>query len=76
MVATKAPACPVCRGVEPRTVDRLLLLGRGPRFIAPRFGVDRKAVAKHRDLCLVGDRRASVVADLRRMAGVEGEGGA
>ena len=32
-----------------------------------------KAVAKHRDVCLVGERRQAVGADLRSMAG-EAEG--
>lgn len=59
--------CPVCSGPEPWIVDKLLLLGRGPRFVAPRFGVDRRAVARHRDACLVGERRAAVEADLRAM---------
>jgi hypothetical protein len=54
--------------MEPETVDRLLLVGYGPRFIAQRWGIDRKAIAKHRDRCLVGERRAGVEADLRSMA--------
>jgi hypothetical protein len=65
-------ACKVCSGMEPRTVDRLLLLGYGVRFVASRFGVSRRDVSGHRDSCLVGDRRAAVVADLREMAGGEG----
>ena len=67
--------CPGCSGPEPWTVDRLLLLGRGPRFVARHFGAGRKDVAKHRDACLVGERRAAVERDLRGMAGT-GEGAA
>lgn len=71
-------ACQVCSGPEPRTVDRLLLLGYGPRFVAHRFGVGRRHVAKHRDLCLVGERYAAVAGDLCSMAeiGKRGGGGA
>lgn len=72
MAAAGAPDCRVCSGPEPWTVDRLLLLGRGPRFIARHFGVDRRAVAKHRDGCLTGERRAVAEKDIRVMAG---EGG-
>jgi hypothetical protein len=60
--------------MEPETVDRLLVLGYGPRFIETRWGIARWRIKKHRDECLVGERRAGVEADLRRMAGmVEGE---
>ncbi len=59
--------CKVCRGPEPYIIDKLLLLRRGPRFIAPIFGHTRQAVAAHQDRCLVGERRAKVEADLRRM---------
>ena len=74
MPPTKTAGCPVCSGPEPKTADRLLLLGRGPRFVAHHFGVDRRHVARHRDRCLVGDRRAAVVADLKGM--IEGGKGA
>ena len=75
--AGRTPDCPVCAGAEPGTVDKLLLLGHGPRWIAPKFGHTRRAVAKHRGLCLVGERRAAVEEDLREMAGTtEGGGGA
>jgi hypothetical protein len=55
-------------------VDRLLLVGRSPRRIAPVFGVTRRAVQEHRDLCLTGERREKVEADLMRMAS-EARGG-
>jgi hypothetical protein len=54
--------------MDPKTVDRLLVVGHGPRFVAQRWGFTRKAVARHRDLCLVGERRAEVEEDLRGMA--------
>ncbi len=61
--------------MEPETVDRLLVLGYGPRFVAQRWGIPRHHIKRHRDECLVGERRTAVVADLQRMAGmVEGEG--
>ena len=67
--------CRVCRSPEPRTVDRFLVLGtRGPRSLAKPLGLDRRDIAMHRDRCLVGERRAKVEADLRRMA-AEVEGG-
>ena len=72
MAMQRRGSCKVCRGMEPKTVDRLLLVGYGPRFISARWGIDRKAVAKHRDLCLVVERRAAVEADLRSMATDEG----
>ena len=66
--------CPVCKGPEPGTIDRLLLVGRAPRWIAPKFGHRRRDVARHEKTCLVGQRRAKVEADLERMA-EEAEGG-
>jgi len=62
-------ACRICMGMEPETVDRLLLVGYGPRFVAQRWGVTRQDVKSHRDRCLVGDRRKRVEADLVRLAG-------
>ena len=64
-----AGGCAVCSGWEPETIDRLLLVGYGPRFIAQRWGVTRHVVAKHRDRCLTGARLAATEADLVRMAG-------
>jgi hypothetical protein len=61
--------CGICRGMEPETVDRLLAVGYGPRFVASRWGVTRQVVARHRDRCLVGDRLAATEAALARMAG-------
>ncbi len=78
-MGTNAKACKVCSHMEPETVDRLLAAGYGPNFISRRWGLARWRIKKHRDECLVGERRASVEADLRRMAGMaegmaEGEG--
>ena len=75
MSATRrTPDCRVCAGPEPYTVDRLLLIGRSPRRIAPVFGHTRRAVRSHRDRCLVGERRAKVEADLLRTADEPGRG--
>ncbi len=61
--------CAVCSGMEPETVDRLLAVGYGPRFVASRWGHRRQEVRSHRDRCLVGARLAATEADLGRMAG-------
>jgi hypothetical protein len=61
--------CRVCSGWEPQTVDRLLSVGYGPRFISARWGHDRKVVAHHRDRCLTGERLAATESALSRMAG-------
>ncbi len=61
--------CGICMGMEPETVDRLLLVGYGPRFVSERWGVTRKVVAKHRDRCLTGDRLKTTERALDRMAG-------
>jgi hypothetical protein len=60
--------CSVCSGIEPRTIDRLLLAGHGIRFVKDRWGHSRQDVKRHRDRCLVGDRRKRVEADLVRMS--------
>ena len=62
-------ACRICMGMEPETVDRLLAVGYGPRFVASRWGVTRQVVAKHRDRCLRGERLAATEAALDRMSG-------
>ncbi len=59
--------CKVCSAMEPKTIDRLLVVGYGPQFVASRWGLRRQHVKKHRDECLVGVRRAEVVADLQQM---------
>jgi len=60
------PKCSVCEGFEPRTVNRLLGLGYGSRFIAARFpGVSRKDVRRHAEVCLP-PKLEEVHADLRR----------
>ncbi len=60
-------ACGICMGMEPETVDRLLLVGYGPRFVAQRWGVTRQVVKRHRDRCLVGERLKATEADLVRL---------
>jgi hypothetical protein len=67
-----AGACPICSGMEPETVDRLLLVGYGPRFVAQRWGVPRQVVAKHRDRCLTGGRLKATEAALSRMGAKPG----
>ena len=62
-----AGGCPVCSGIEPRTIDRLLLIGYGPRFVSGRWGHRRQDVRRHRDRCLQGDRLAATEADLVRL---------
>jgi hypothetical protein len=59
--------CLVCTAPDTKTLDRLLVFGYGPSFIAARWGLKRHHVKKHRDLCLVGERQRAVEADLRRM---------
>ncbi len=61
--------CRVCSGWEPETVDRLLLVGHGIRFVADRWGHTRQVVKRHRDACLQGDRLAATEAALVRMSG-------
>ena len=56
-------------GFEPETIDRLLLVGHGIRFVSARWGHTRRDVKAHRDRCLVGDRLAATEAALDRMAG-------
>jgi hypothetical protein len=63
-------SCTVCQAIEPKTIDRLLVFGYGPRSIAERWGLRRHHVNKHRNECLVGERRQAVEADLRSGEGV------
>ena len=67
-----AGACRICMGMEPETVDRLLAVGHGIRFVAQRWGVTRQVVAKHRDRCLTGGRLAATQAALSRMGAKPG----
>ncbi len=69
-----AGPCKVCGGFEPHTVDRLLLVGHGIRFVADRWGHTRQVVKRHRDRCLVGDRLKATEADLARMSASAGGG--
>jgi hypothetical protein len=68
-------ACRVCRHMEAKTIDRFLSLPagtpgkRGPRSLAPVFGLDRRDIATHAKNCLVRERRARVEADLSRLGG-------
>jgi len=68
-------ACRVCSGFEPQTIDRLLVVGHGVRFVSERWGIPRWVVKRHRDVCLVGDRLAATEADLARLAAKPGVGG-
>ncbi|MBA3635964.1 MAG: hypothetical protein H0W57_06040 [Rubrobacteraceae bacterium] len=62
--------CPVCSHMDAKTIDRFLSLPagtpgkRGPRSLAPVFGVDRRAIAQHDTSCLADKRREQVLADL------------
>ena len=53
--------------MEPETVDRLLLVGYGPRFVSERWGHDRRDVKSHRDHCLTGERLKTTRGALSRM---------
>jgi hypothetical protein len=59
--------CKVCTGVEPRTVNRLLGVGYGIRFVAKRFPhLNRKEVKRHQQECFPG-MRDEVAQDLVRL---------
>jgi hypothetical protein len=63
-----ADKCRACAALEAKTIDRLLVFGRGPKFVSERWGsLSRRDVRLHRDRCLVGQRRKAVMADLRSM---------
>ncbi len=62
-----AGGCAVCSGWEPETIDRLLVVGHGIRFVSARWGHTRQVVKRHRDVCLQGDRLAATEADLVRL---------
>ncbi len=69
--------CVVCRGLEPTNLNRMLMLGWSPRFIASRWGYSRKAIKRHIDVCLTENERENVKRDLYAMAARaarEGEG--
>jgi hypothetical protein len=68
--------CKACGSFEPYTINRLLALGYGSRFVAERMpGLTRKDVRRHKESCLPGVLE-EVNEDLRRMGGVEeGRGG-
>ncbi len=56
--------------MDAKTIDRFLAMPagtpgkRGPRSLAPVFGVDRRAISKHGRLCLTDARREEVLAGL------------
>ncbi len=64
VMATK---CKVCGHMEAYTVNRFLVMApgtpgkRGPRSLAPVFGLDRRDIARHERVCLVGERRQRVL---------------
>ncbi len=67
--------CPACHHMDATTLDRLLLMDgvgaggkRGPRSLAPVFGLDRRVIARHANVCLAGERRKKSVAKLWAMA--------
>ena len=71
-----AKLCPVCRGLEPTNLNRMLLLGWSPRFIASRWGYSRAAIRRHIKECLTESERENVKRDLYAMVdrGERGEG--
>ena len=67
--------CAACRHMDVVTLDRLLLLDgvgaggkRGPRSLAPVFGLDRRVIARHAKECLAGERREKLLGRLWTMA--------
>jgi hypothetical protein len=62
-------ACKVCKAVEADIINRLLEVGYGPGFVSARWGLKRHHVKKHRDECLVGERRKKVEADRTNIEG-------
>ena len=70
-----ATKCKVCGSMDAVTVNRFLVLPpgtpgkRGARSLAPVFGLDRRDIARYERMCLVGERRERVEADLERLGG-------
>jgi hypothetical protein len=68
-------SCMICAHMERLTIDRFLSLPpgtpgkRGPRSLAPVFGVDRRDIAQHDKSCLTDERREQVLADLQEGGG-------
>ncbi len=67
--------CPACAHMDATTLDRLLLMDgvgaggkRGPRSLAPAFGLDRRVIARHAKQCLVGERREKLMGKMWAMA--------
>ena len=66
--------CPACAHMDAKTIDRFLVLPagtpgkRGPRSLAPVFGLDRRDIARHEKRCLVGARREEVEWGIRELA--------
>jgi hypothetical protein len=44
--------CKACSAKETETIDRLLVLGHGPAFVARHWNVKRHHIKQHRDECL------------------------
>jgi hypothetical protein len=67
--------------MDAKAIDRFLSLPagtpgkRGPRSLAPVFGVDRRAIALHDRSCLTDERRERVLASLQRGGGCHGQEG-
>ena len=52
--------CPACAHPERATIDRALSLGQAPRSVVRRYaGLNRKALARHRDACLKAEEGAA-----------------
>ena len=71
----KTPGCPACNHLDALAIDRMLLMDgvgkgarRGPRSLAPLFGLDRRDLARHEKACLTDERREKAMAGLWGMA--------
>ena len=71
----KTPGSPACNHADAPTIDRMLLMDgvgkgarRGPRSLAPLFGLDRRDLARHEKACLTDERREKTMAGLWGMA--------
>ena len=71
--------CKVCSHMESAILDRMLVLPdgtpgkRGPRSLAPVFGLHRRDIARHEKQCLTGERRERALARNMNRVG-RGEG--
>jgi hypothetical protein len=63
--------CKACKSFEPYTINRLLALGYGSRFVAERMpGLTRRDVRRHKETCLPGVLD-EVSENLRHLAGAK-----